>query len=175
MVKLRFEYTFSDWIRAVRFYRRFTRGFYVDKLVAIFAFAMGCFSLWTSYIPSFNTFAFFSFRDWFLPIFLFVASVAIWFDLATWLGWKVRFWRKKNNDSKWHEFLFDDFGAEFKIGEPTTVQVRLAWDEFQRVRENKYVILLIPKNGSFWAIPKRYLVDSSQLNVFQNLITQKIP
>ena len=72
------------------------------------------------------------------------------------------------------EFTFDDSGAEYIQASSSVVQVRASWSEFKRLRESKNIFLLIPKNGSFWAIPKRHFVDLEEIDAFRDLVKSHI-
>jgi hypothetical protein len=175
-ITLQFGYTFSDWIHALRFYDSKRMRSKIDKLFAIIVFAIACFKLWLNYDHSIQQFVFYDFGDFFITAFLFVASIAIWFDLATVLGTWSSYKKRVKGTPKQYTIIFDTDGAEFHLTEPTEqMHVRLAWAEFKMLYENQKTFLLILNKGDYWAIPKRYFTGTDQIDSFRRLVKQKLP
>jgi hypothetical protein len=174
VIKLRFTYTFSDWLSMHRFYDKHTGGQFKNRMYAVFCFGMGFWFLWRHYAPTLQTFLFYSLFDVLLIAFLLLAGIAIWFDLASILGYWSGHRKAAKEMPQEYEIAFDGNGASYSLGhDPAIQEVKLAWTQFKEVLESKDAFLIVLHDKQFWGIPKHYFSSPDEIKTFRRLLIDK--
>ncbi len=66
---------------------------------------------------------------------------------------------------------FNEAGMESKSN---TTFIQMAWEVFEKIRESNTDFLLYPQKNIFYPIPKRFFKSENQIEVFKQLIREKL-
>jgi YcxB-like protein len=81
-------------------------------------------------------------------------------------------WRDESHMSQSAVADIDDAGITFQEPHSTTNH---PWETFRQVKEAKQSFLMFVSNRRFYIVPKRALISSGELEMFRQIITEKIP
>jgi hypothetical protein len=155
LIVLQITYTLSDAIHAHRRYYSTKRRSKFDKLIAIVIAGTGVYCFASLYPALMMSSASVMLLDVILPIIFVLLGIMLWFDIGSLLGIRAGYKNAEKLERE-YEFTFDNSVAAYNSGsDPTRVEVKFAWSEFQGVIESKQAFLLLLKLGDYWAIPKR--------------------